>query len=255
MSEVRPILDDEVDLFEFFQILWDGKWLISAFVAIATALGGGFLAVKDISYESKLNLIVAHSPPLYSNEHVINKFKEKFFSVNLFEDWKQNKSNAALVFEDFSPTVVVDGFIFLKSENGQLVTLLVDKEGAEISLLIKSNQFDKLYGLYEYVVHINGLLTDEFAASVKEQLEIVESRAMVSTGFDFGSLLFSMQRFVSQASKSEFVFKVDRPTLPKKITPEPSLVLATFAVAGGMLGAFFVFFLNAIAKRKGAPRI
>ena len=35
----RPEYDDEIDLFELFQNLWDQKWLITAITAIATILG------------------------------------------------------------------------------------------------------------------------------------------------------------------------------------------------------------------------
>ena len=51
MSDFLPTNDDEIDLFEFFETLWDGKWLISTFVAIAVLLGGGFLSLKDAVYE------------------------------------------------------------------------------------------------------------------------------------------------------------------------------------------------------------
>ena len=48
MNEINQVQDDEIDLFELFQTLWDGKWLISAFVAIAVLLGGGFLLSKTL---------------------------------------------------------------------------------------------------------------------------------------------------------------------------------------------------------------
>ena len=39
MSDARPIYDDEIDLFELFELLWDGKWLFSTFVALAMLIG------------------------------------------------------------------------------------------------------------------------------------------------------------------------------------------------------------------------
>ena len=42
MNEINQV-QDEIDFFELFQTLWDGKWLISAFVAIAVLLGGGYI--------------------------------------------------------------------------------------------------------------------------------------------------------------------------------------------------------------------
>ena len=48
MSEVRPTNDDEIDFFELFETLWDDKWLISIFVALAT-LGFVFSQVTLIN--------------------------------------------------------------------------------------------------------------------------------------------------------------------------------------------------------------
>lgn len=39
MSELRPTYDDEIDLFELFQKLWEGKWKILATTFIATLIG------------------------------------------------------------------------------------------------------------------------------------------------------------------------------------------------------------------------
>ena len=42
MNEINQVQDDEIDLFELLQTLWDGKWLISAFVVLATLIGSGY---------------------------------------------------------------------------------------------------------------------------------------------------------------------------------------------------------------------
>lgn len=47
MSEVRPTYDDEIDLFELFETLWIGKWLITAFVGGAMALALAYIAIKE----------------------------------------------------------------------------------------------------------------------------------------------------------------------------------------------------------------
>ena len=45
MNQMNQVQDDEIDLFELFQTLWDGKWLISAFVVLATLIGFGYSQV------------------------------------------------------------------------------------------------------------------------------------------------------------------------------------------------------------------
>ena len=115
MNKMYQVQDDEIDFFELFQILWDGKWLSSAFVATAVLLGGGFLLSKDPVYKSKLIYSIDNIPPFYGANKVSTDFQKKFYSVRVFEEWKQNNSNISIVFEDFSRTEVVDGFILSKS--------------------------------------------------------------------------------------------------------------------------------------------
>ena len=51
MSEVRPPYDDEIDLFEFFETLWDGKWKIILTTFVAALVGVVFSVVKPNSFE------------------------------------------------------------------------------------------------------------------------------------------------------------------------------------------------------------
>ena len=51
MSEVRPPHDDEIDLFEIFETLWDGKWKIILTTFVAAIIGVVFSVVKPNSFE------------------------------------------------------------------------------------------------------------------------------------------------------------------------------------------------------------
>jgi len=51
MSEVRPPYDDGIDLFEFFETLWDGKWKIILTTFVAAIIGVVFSVVKPNSFE------------------------------------------------------------------------------------------------------------------------------------------------------------------------------------------------------------
>ena len=81
MREMYQAQDDEMDLCELFQTLWDGKWLISAFIAIAMLLGGGFLSLKEAAYESKLIYSVDIIPPFYNADKASSDFQKKFYSL------------------------------------------------------------------------------------------------------------------------------------------------------------------------------
>jgi len=51
MSEVRPPYDDEIDLFEFFETLWDGKWKIILTTFVAAIIAVVYSVVKPNSFE------------------------------------------------------------------------------------------------------------------------------------------------------------------------------------------------------------
>ena len=83
IDQMDQVHDDEIDLTELFQTLWDGKWLISTTVAIAVLLGGGFLLITDNEYESKLIYSVDTIPPFYAPGKVSNDFEIFLFSQRI----------------------------------------------------------------------------------------------------------------------------------------------------------------------------
>lgn len=251
MSDVRPTYDDEIDLFEFFETLWDGKRLITAFVAIAVLLGGSFLLLKDAVYESKLIYSEDTLPPFYEANKASTDFQKKFYSVNVFDEWKQKNTNTTLVFEDFSATEVVDGFVLSKSEDEQLATLASEKKGGSF-VLVKSNQLPILDDFFEYATHINSLLKDEYVVRAKEELTIIEARFkdLSTADSNIVNTILSIDRYIVSAEKGASVLAIQRPTMPKKVSPKSSLILAMSLVLGGMVGVFFILVRNAITKRK-----
>lgn len=251
MSEVRPPYDDEIDLFEFFETLWDGKWLISAFVAIALLLGSGFLLLKDSVYESKLIYSVDTIPPFYEANKVSTDFQNKFYSASVFEEWKQNNGDTSLVFDDFSATEVLDGFVLSKNEDEQLATLASENKGGSF-VLVKSNQLPILDDFFEYATHINGQLKDEYVVRAKEELNIINARFrdLGSADSNIVDTVLSIDRYIVTAEKGARVLAIQHPTMPKKVSPKSSLILAMSIVLGGMVGVFFILVRNAITKRK-----
>jgi len=251
MNEMNQVQDDEIDLFELFETLWDGKWLISAFVAIALLLGSGFLLLKDAVYESKLIYSVDTLPPFYGADKASTDFQNKFYSVSVFDEWKQKNTNTTLVFEDFSATEVVDGFVLSKNEDEQLATLASEKKGGSF-VLVKSNQLPILDDFFEYATHINGLLKDEYVVRAKEELKIIDARfkGLGSDDSSIVDIVLSIDRYIVTAEKGTNILAIQRPTMPEKVSPKSSLILALSVVLGGMVGVFFILIRNAITKRK-----
>ena len=251
MNQMNQVQDDEIDLFELFQTLWDGKWLISAFVAIAVLLGGAFLLSKDAVYESKLIYSIDTIPPFYNANKASTDFQNKFYSVSVFEEWKKNNGDTSLVFDDFSMTEVLDGFVLSKNEDELLATLASEKKGDSF-VLVKSNKLPILDDFFEYATHINGLLKDEYVVRAKQELNIINARFkdLGSADSNIVDTVLSIDRYIVTAEKGAKVLAIQHPTMPKKVSPKVSLILALSVVLGGMVGVFFILVRNAIAKRK-----
>ena len=106
MPQDNSTNNDEIDLFGLFQTLWDGKWVISTFVAIAVLLASSFILFKEPLYESKISYSVDTHPPFYSKEKVLVDFKNKFYSKSVFEDWKKSNVDISFTYEDFEELIV-----------------------------------------------------------------------------------------------------------------------------------------------------
>lgn len=240
--------DDEIDLFELFQVLWDGKWFISAFIALAILLGGCFIYFKDKVYESKVVYSIDTIPPFYTGDKASTDFQKKFYSISVFEEWKKNNENASLVFEDFSTTEVIDGFILSKGDDQPLAIL--NKKSAHI--LVKTNQLPILNDFYTYAEYVNELLKDGYVSRASDELKIIEARFKDLSLADSSVVetILSVDRYIASADKGDSVLFVERPSIPIKVAPKSSLTLALSLVLGGFIGVAYVLIMNAIIKRK-----
>lgn len=78
VEEVRPAYaDDEIDLVELMQTIWDGKWLVAAFAAVAVALGGAFAFLKPAVFEATTEIkpITSSEAQLYRANNALGFFE------------------------------------------------------------------------------------------------------------------------------------------------------------------------------------
>jgi LPS O-antigen subunit length determinant protein (WzzB/FepE family) len=245
--------NDEIDLFELLQVLWNGKRLIVTFTAIAVLMGSGFLFVKKPVYESKLVYSPATIPPFYDEKKAVADFQEKFYSKSVFKEWEESHGNTSLVFGDFSKTEIVDGFILSKNAGDQLATLPPEKRG-EAFILVRTNQLTVLDDFFKYASFINQALKREYVSRATSELNIIESRFsdLSSADSDIVQTVLSIDRYVVAAKEGANVLAIQNPTMPEKVSPIALLILALSIFLGGMIGAIVVLVSNAIRKRKEA---
>jgi len=257
MSEVQPKYNDEIDLFDLFKNLWDGKWFITTFAMIAVLVCSVYIFDKNENslYESKLIYSIDTIPPFYKKDKVLADFQNFFYSKSIFEEWKKSIGNTSLIFEDFSNTKVFDGIVVAKNESQQLAIFVSEKKGRTF-MLVKTNQLDILDDFFKYADHINRILKDEYVVIANNKRKHIESlykdffsaNNKISPVF-FNNLLY-IDQFIESAEKGTNLLTIRHPTMPIKTTPISSSMLPMSGVLGGMIGALFVFIRNAIRKRK-----
>ena len=251
-----PPYDDEIDLFDLFAILWDGKGLIAAFVLVFALFGSGYLLMKEPVYESKLNYAPDTLPPFYESGRVALDFQKMFYSQSRFDHWKNVNKTSLIAFEDFSKIVIEDGFTLTKDENKQRAILTSGKNG-EAFILVRSNQLPLLDEFFHYANYINQLLQDSYALRAMAELKLIETRAKDLVAVDNAIIqnILVIDRYLAAIETGANVFAINRPTMPKKTEPKSVVILALSVVFGGMIGVFAVLLRNAFRKRKAQTPI
>ena len=217
MAEVRPTLDDEIDLFELFETLWAGKWLISAFVVLATLIGFGYSQVAQPIYD----VSVPHSFNVYS--------------VNAQQICRNDISSDINCMEN---------------ETKKRLSSLLEGEWTSNISITTTAPLD----LSEYQTQIeqaNIKLTNEVYADATSELALIQTEltdALLSTEIVATNML-NAKRVIHSIENGQSVITFGSVSIVKS-SPKVSLILALSVVLGGMVGAIFILVRNAITKRK-----
>ena len=250
INQMNQVIDDEINLFELFSKLWDGKWMISMFVVIAVLLGGIFLFNQKAQYESKLVYNIDLKPPFYSNKKVANDFHKKFYSMSIFAAWKKSNRNTPLLFEDFSMTSNLNGFILTKNVNDQMVSLEEEKKNDRFVIFVKSNQLSILDNFFKYAEYVSKLMKTEYVNRAKDELNILETRSKNFPTATVISQILTIDRYIVSAEQGANVLVLKRPTLPKKTSPSSTVIVILSIILGGIVGIMYVLISSATRDHK-----
>lgn|GEM_PF-1485391 len=251
MDKDYSTLNEGLDLFEVFERLWDGRRLIGTSLVISVLIGGGLIYMEDPAFESKLFYNVDTHPVLYENDEIVDDFQEKFYSADIFDDWKKNNSSGPLVFEKFKKTAVIDGVVLSRNESKLLARFATNKNGIN-SINIQTDQLATLDDFFKYANYINDALEREYVSRAKDELTFLDSRFKISTLANSESVEMAvlLSRFITSVENGAPVLAIKNPTVPEKKSPRSFLILITSVASGGMIGIFSIFFLNAVKTGK-----
>lgn len=227
MSDVRPTYDDEIDLFEFFETLWDAKWLISVFVALATLIGFGYSQVAqpkyDVTVPFRVNVYSVLSQQICESNNQNQKDWRasdcladgtlSYFLERLGSGWSLSAKSDAITYATSTPSSV-------DTYEDALSNALISTNEA-----LRSEAISELASI-ESVSNDNVLATERVATNMLNAKRVVQSIDNGQSAITFGSVSVV------------------------KSSPKVPLILALSVVLGGMVGVFFILVRNAITKRK-----
>lgn len=248
---------EEISLFELFEILWEGKWRLAGFMALALVLAGVYLIIKEPVYQSKLVYSVQKVPYFLRDDEAYADFKQMIFSESVFNEWGKTSPKTIIPFEYISATEMMDGFMIAKDEHKQSVTLGSDKDSLKrdrLFVIVKSVEPDSLPTadyLYLYMQHINTLLTARYLQMAKDALVIIEARFKDYSAINDSVVnnTLAIDRYIKSVEEGAQALTINRPTLPRQVT-STVLIPVLAALAGGIIGVFYVLLQNAIRRYK-----
>jgi len=125
MSEVRPTYDDEIDLFQLFKTLWDGKWKIISTTFVAAVIGVVSSVVKPNSFEVSTPFQIA-KPSVFLPYTTLNSLlKQK----GLYFDKEFNESGYK-----FDRESVFNAVVFEFNDYEEMVDVLSEDEFVKQSI-------------------------------------------------------------------------------------------------------------------------
>ena len=214
MSEERPMYDDEIDLFELFETLWDGKWLISVFVVLATSVGFGYSnAARPAKPANPVYIVsIPYTFNAYISDAQRTNLDTRLLAV-LGSGWKKHGNAAQLSVSTTAPLSTSEYETQIERASVSLTKELAADTTAEI-------------------VEIETQMRDALLSTESVATRLLEGKSLLRD-LDSGQDALSFGPVSVEESKAK--------------TPQ---ILAFSAIFGGMLGVFVVFIRNAIKKRK-----
>ncbi len=213
--------DDEIDLFELFEILWSGKWIISAFVVVVLLMGFGYTKVVKpkykVSVRYELNLYSVRDQQFCAGDaSVLECFDstgEKRLKAFLGAGWSKEKKRAEFSFITQEPSNVDYYLDEFQGHNQAITNEMLNEANAEL-LLIQTEIDDAL---------------------------ISTERVATNT--------LNAKRIINSINNGELAVSFSTPSITKS-SPKVTLILVLSLVLGGMLGVAFILVRDAILKYK-----
>lgn len=276
MENPNPVqYDDEIDLWELWDTIWSGRWLIIAITSIFTLGGVTYALLAQEWY--KADVVLAPADAKQSMSGALAQFGglASLAGISLPGAGEQAPV-AVLKSKEFARSFITDLNlmpVFLKDAESSgkpldirdavrvfdtsVRTISEDKKTGLVTLSIRWKDADTAAEWANLLVQrLNDRLRQQALAESERNVAYLQKEmaatSVVSLQQSMGRVLEGeMQKLMLARGNEEFAFKViDRATPPKlRESPKRSLIAIVSLLAGGFLGVLVVFLRKAIQNR------
>ncbi len=276
MENPNPVqYDDEIDLWELWDTIWSGRWLIIAITSIFTLGGVTYALLAQEWY--KADVVLAPADAKKSMSGALAQFGglASLAGISLPGAGEQEPV-AVLKSKEFARAFITDLNlmpVFLKDAESSgkpldirdavrvfdtsVRTVSEDKKTGLVTLSIRWKDPDTAAEWANLLVQrLNDRLRQQALAESERNVAYLQKEmattSVVSLQQSMGRVLEGeMQKLMLARGNEEFAFKViDRATPPKlRESPKRSLIAIVSLLAGGFLGVLVVFLRKAIQNR------
>jgi uncharacterized protein involved in exopolysaccharide biosynthesis len=276
MENPNPLqYDDEIDLWELWDTIWSGRWLIIAITSVFTMGGVAYALLAQEWY--KADVVMAPADAKQSMSGALAQFGglASLAGISLPGAGEQAPV-AVLKSKEFARAFITDLNLmpeFLKDaeESGKPLdirdavrvfdtsvrTITEDKKTGLVTLSIRWKDPDTAAEWANILVQrLNDRLRQQALTESERNVAYLQremaATSVVSLQQSMGRVLEGeMQKLMLARGNEEFAFKViDRATPPKlRESPKRSLIAIVSMLAGGFLGVLVVFLRKAIQNR------
>jgi uncharacterized protein involved in exopolysaccharide biosynthesis len=267
-----PAYDDEIDLWELWETIWAGRWLIVVITICFTVVGVAYALLSKEVYRADVVLASIEKQGGRSFAQLGGLASLAGISVSGMDE---GEPVAVLKSKDFARSFITELNLIPVLMGGVNVgdktmdirdavavfdgirSVAEDKKTGLVTLSIRWNDPDTAA---EWANALVERLNDRLRAQAQEESERnvaflqreIAATTVVSLQQSMGRVLEGeMQKLMLARGNEEFAFKViDRATPPKqREAPKRTLIALVSMLSGGLLGILVVFLRKAIANR------
>jgi uncharacterized protein involved in exopolysaccharide biosynthesis len=272
------VYDDEIDLWQLWETIWSGRWLIVAITSLFAVGGVTYALVAQEWWRAEVVLAPADKKGGMSGALSQLSGLASLAGVSV-GGGDSNEPLAVLTSKDFTRQFITDmNLMPVLLPGAESTSDRPDiRDAVQVFQSIRTVSDDKKTGLVtlsvrwkdantaalwanELVHRVNSRLRDKALAEAERNVAFLQkemgSTSVVSLQQSMGRLLEGeMQKLMLARGNEEFAFKViDKATAPKfRDAPKRSMIAIVVTLAGGFLGLVAVFLRQAWRNRLPRP--